>query len=257
MPPTGGQPIPLDLAFKITTPTNHCVVPVNVICPTDKTVECGTTWSFDLPNIGPDACCPSNPVVTFTTVTNFYGPCLKSITRNYYISDCIGFIGVCSQTVTVEDTNPPVFTLFPTNLVGFTCDTNLAFTWSVTATDTCSSVTVTSAPPSGTSFPDLSTNTVLVTAIDACGNATNKSFTVAVVRPALSLLYINYYLSTNHPATNNYVVTWTNGILQVSTATNLSNTTNVMGPYVDVPSATSPYTNTANVPARFYRLRCN
>lgn len=255
-PPTGGPGTPLDLAFKITTPTNHCAVPVNVLCPGDKTVECGSAWIFDPPLIGPDACCSSNPAVTFTTVTNFFSPCQQSITRTYYISDCIGFIGTCSQTVTVEDTNPPVFTSFPTNLVAYTCDTNIPVFWFITATDACSSVTITSTPPSNFPFPALSTNTVAVTARDACGNTTNKSFTVTVARPALSLLYIRY-LGTNSLGTNNYVITWTNGILQVSTATNLMYTTNVVGTYVDVPGATSPYTNFTTVPAKFYRLRCN
>jgi hypothetical protein len=59
------------------------------------------------------------------------------------------------------------------------------------------------------------------------------------------------YLATNRW----YVLTWSSGILQISTAANLY-TTNVWGTYVDVPGATSPYTNTANLPASFYRLRC-
>jgi hypothetical protein len=46
------------------------------------------------------------------------------------------------------------------------------------------------------------------------------------------------------------VVTWETGILQVST--------NVVGPYADVPGAASPYTNiTVAPPYKFYRLRCN
>jgi hypothetical protein len=50
-------------------------------------------------------------------------------------------------------------------------------------------------------------------------------------------------------ATNTEVLTWTSGYLQSST--------NVVGPYADVPGATSPYTNTAVVPPyKFYRLRC-
>ena len=52
------------------------------------------------------------------------------------------------------------------------------------------------------------------------------------------------YLSTNAE-----VLTWSSGYLQSST--------NVIGPYADVPGATSPYTNTAVVPPyQFYRLRC-
>ena len=54
--------------------------------------------------------------------------------------------------------------------------------------------------------------------------------------------------------TNTVVVTWGTGILQAAT--------NVLGPYVDLPGATSPYTNTilpnpTYPPYKFYRLRCN
>jgi hypothetical protein len=52
-----------------------------------------------------------------------------------------------------------------------------------------------------------------------------------------------------HLATNKVVLTWTSGFLQSST--------NVIGPYADVPSATSPYTNVIVAPPyKFYRLRC-
>ena len=154
----------------------------------------------------------------------------------------------------VEDTNPPVFTSFPTNLVTFTCNTNIQVFWPLaTATDACSSVTITYSPTNGSSFHSLSTNTVTITASDACGNTTNKTFTVAVQRPALTPFTIKY-LGTNRW----YVLTWPAGILQVAGMTNLMNsTTNVQGPYVDVPGATSPYTNTTSMPAQFFRLRCN
>jgi hypothetical protein len=51
-------------------------------------------------------------------------------------------------------------------------------------------------------------------------------------------------------ATNKVVMSWPSGFLQSST--------NVIGPYADVPGATSPYTNAtvAPPPYRFYRLRC-
>jgi hypothetical protein len=96
----------------------------------------------------------------------------------------------------------------------------------------------------------MSTNIITVTAIDGCGNITNKTFTITVGRPVVDKLYINYL------ATNRFVIHWTNGILQVSTAKDLF-TTNVDGTYIDVPGAFSPYTNVLTYPASFYRLRCN
>ena len=56
--------------------------------------------------------------------------------------------------------------------------------------------------------------------------------------------------------TNLVVLTWSSGFLQVSAGASLLST-NVEGTYVDVPGATSPYTNdTTVVPLKFFRLRC-
>ena len=56
-------------------------------------------------------------------------------------------------------------------------------------------------------------------------------------------ILITYY------STNTVVLTWPSGFLQSAT--------NVIGPYADVPGATSPYTNsTVAPPYKFYRLRC-
>jgi hypothetical protein len=134
----------------------------------------------------------------------------------------------------------------PSNIVVYICDTNpVVVTWPTNlVSDTCSSVTVTSTPPSGTAFPPNTTNTVVVTAHDDCGNTNRCSFTVAVRRPVLGPITV-----TTVP-TNKVVLTWTIGILQT--------TTNLFVPFADVPAATSPYTNSTVPPpvARFYRLRC-
>jgi hypothetical protein len=59
------------------------------------------------------------------------------------------------------------------------------------------------------------------------------------------------FITIDYLSTNKVVLTWPRGILQVST--------NVMGTYVDLPGAVSPYTNTT-LPFpptnRFYRVRC-
>jgi len=58
-----------------------------------------------------------------------------------------------------------------------------------------------------------------------------------------SLLSIDYFYPTN------VVLTW-------PTVSVLQSSTNVLGPYLDVAGATSPYTNTWPPSQRFYRLRC-
>jgi len=327
--PPGGNPgwlptyyptsVPLDLAFKITTDTNRC--PILVTCSLDKTVECGSIWGFDPPIVGPDPCCPSPPVVTFSVVTNLLGPCKEISTGTWTITDCLGTMVTCTQMVTVVDTTPPTITCAtnktvecgtawtfdsptatdaccgtnvsistvgtvtntpnsctqivtrtwratdccanssscsqtvtvvdttpptitcPSNIVVFTCGTNIIVTWTNVASDACSSVTVTSSPPSGSTFLPNTTNTVVATARDACGNSNSCTFTVTVLRPVLGSISIAYV------STNAVMLTWTNGILQVST--------NVIGPYGDVPGATPPYTNIPSLlPMKFYRLRC-
>jgi len=188
-----------------------------------------------------DACCGTNVTIAIlNTVTNGSG-CPSIITRTWVATDCCTNTNTCSQVVTVVDTTPPSLTV-PTNFIVYTCTTNAIVTWSVTATDVCSSVTVTSSPPSPATFLPDTTNTVSVTARDGCGNTTNKTFTVAVERPVLGNLTIMY--QTNHTV----ILTWSNGILEMAT--------NVLGPYTDVGGATSPYTNTTSLPTKFYRLRC-
>jgi HYR domain len=315
---TGGR---LDLAFKITTRTN---CEMSVACAADKTVECGSSWGFDPPTVGPNPCCTNPPTVTLSGVTtNGFAPCHEILTAIWKITDCVGNLTYCTQEVSVVDTTAPVITCAtnktvecgtpwtfdrptatdaccgtnvtiqlvasnsvpigtcqtnwfgiwqatdccsntatctqlvsvvdttgpvitcPTNRVVKTCDTNVQVFWFMSAVDKCSSsVTVTSAPPSGAYFLANTTNTVTVIAWDACSNFSSCSFTVAVTRPILGSLSISL---TN---TNTLVVVqWTDGILQ--------HCTNVLGPYVDILGALPPtYTTPVTNDARFYRLRC-
>jgi hypothetical protein len=169
---------PVDLAFKVTTGTTRCPIPV--ACPVNKSVQCGSSWTFDKPVIGPDQCCTNFTIITNTPVTN--GNCPQVITETWTIMDCLGQTTNCSQVVTVLNTNPPNLTC-PGNITVTNCNrTNV--NWTVSATDACSGltngVTVTSVPPSGTFFAP-GTTTVTVTAVDACGNSNSCTFTVTVI----------------------------------------------------------------------------
>src|ERR1035437_10628167 len=81
---------------------------LQVQCPTNKTVPCGSTWTFDLPTVS--TCCTSNLPGTLTNVlitptglvTN--GACPKVITQTWQIIDGCGDSNTCSQIVTVVDT---------------------------------------------------------------------------------------------------------------------------------------------------------
>jgi hypothetical protein len=91
--------------------------PPVITCATNKTVECGSQWSFDPPHVW-DTCCGNNVTLSvLNTVTNGNGPCSLSITRTWQATDCCTNTAVCSQTVTVMDTIPPVFrTICVTNV---------------------------------------------------------------------------------------------------------------------------------------------
>ena len=156
-----------------------------VACPTNKTVQCGTAWAFDTPT-AVDACCGTNVTIAVTSTITNSPACPLVVVRTWTVTDCCTNSVNCSQMVTVVDTIPPSIAC-PSNIVVKTCGTNsVVVNWSLSATDTCSSVTVTSTPPSGSAFAPNTTNVVVATATDGCGNKSTCSFTVTVTRPVLT-----------------------------------------------------------------------
>jgi hypothetical protein len=106
---------------------------VSCCCSTNKTVECGSGWTFDTPS-AVDACSGARvPATVLSTVTNS-GPCPWVITRTWLFTDACGNTNTCSQTVTVEDTTPPVLTCAANKTVP--CGTAWNFD-APTASDTC------------------------------------------------------------------------------------------------------------------------
>ncbi|TVR79123.1 MAG: HYR domain-containing protein [Saprospirales bacterium] len=87
----------------------------------------------------------------------------------------------CSFSVTVEDDQPPTFTLCPTNFTVFTnpgeCSGNAVF--SFIAVDNCTPVTFSSNFNSGDLFP-IGTSTVVIVASDGFNNQSTCSFNVTV-----------------------------------------------------------------------------
>ena len=169
--PLAGTPngLPLDLAFKLTTPTNNCTVPIS--CPENKTVQCGTSWSFDPPVVGTDPCCPTQPIVTMQVITNS-GPC-QSYTAVWTITEaCTGTVhDICTQNVTVVDGSYPILSGCPTNLTVY-CGNPIPPPAPVTATDYCSAVTLTYNQVSSPQSPCLTVLTRTWTATDVCNSNT-------------------------------------------------------------------------------------
>src|SRR5260370_3243702 len=85
--------------------------PPVITCPTNKTVQCGTAWTFNPPTAF-DACCGTNVTITIVaTFTNVLGPCTTLVTRKWVATDCCSNTSaLCSQGVTIVDTTPPPIT---------------------------------------------------------------------------------------------------------------------------------------------------
>ncbi len=146
-------------------------------CASNKTVPCGSAWSFDAPVVD-DTCSQTNITLSILSiVTN--GVCPQYITQTLLATDACGNTNECSQTVTVVDTTPPVLTCASNKTV------ECGSVWSFdppTASDTCSgtnvAVSILSTVTNGT-CPQLITQTWQAT--DPCGNSSTCSQTVTVV----------------------------------------------------------------------------
>ena len=188
--------------------------PLVVSCATNKTVNCGTAWTFDAPTA--TSPCGTNVTITIlSTVTN--GVCPPVITRTWQATDACGNTSTCSQTVTVVDTTPPVFICATNKSV--VCGT--AWTFDVpTASDACSgtnvTITILSTVTNGL-CPQVITRTWLAT--DVCGNTSTCSQMLTVVADTTPPVIIC--------PTNKTVICGTAWFFDVPTASDACSGTNV------------------------------
>jgi uncharacterized delta-60 repeat protein len=153
-----------------------CATPFSINCATNRTVLCGSNWTFDPPTA--TSCCSTNVIITtLSTVTN--GICPQLITRTWQASDSCGNTNTCSQTITVMDNTPPNLTCATNKTVN--CDAVWTFD-APTASDSCSgtnvTITILSTATNGV-CPRVITRTWRAT--DACTNSVTCSQTVTVL----------------------------------------------------------------------------
>ncbi len=154
-------------------------LPPVLTCASNLNLNCGTPWTFTPPTAS-DLCCGTNIIVTITgTTTNAVG-CTRTHTRNWQAVDCCGNVAVCSQTVIVSDTAPPVVTCAPNKTIQ--CGTAWTFD-APTAFDVCcgTNVTITvqfTTPPFGTPCTQTTTRQWLIS--DCCGNTVICTQTVTI-----------------------------------------------------------------------------
>ena len=121
----------------------------------------------------------------FTSVTSSHNSGqffpVGTTTVTYTVSDNSGNAAQCVFDITVTDTNAPVFSGCPANIVlnssPGACGATVSYT-APTATDNCGA-TVTSTNNSGETFP-VGVTTVVYTAVDAAGNSVDCSFTITI-----------------------------------------------------------------------------
>ena len=134
---------------------------------------------------------------------------LNVFTRTYQIADNCGNTTTCTQTITVEDTEAPVFENCPDDITVNTdpglCEA-VVFWTAPTATDNCVNPTVTLESPlgPGSTFTVAgSAHTVTYKATDDAGNMTFCTFTISVVDqdpPVAVCTDITIYLDENGEA---------------------------------------------------------
>ena len=150
------------------TVTVSDTIPPVATCAPNKTVQCGSGWTFDAPT-AIDACCGTNVTITvqFTTPT-FGTPCTQTTTRQWLITDCCGNSVTCSQTVTITDTIPPTINCPPS----FSVASGSPWTFGTpTASDACCLASITVMSTTTNVLPGcLVVHTRTWRAQDCCGN---------------------------------------------------------------------------------------
>ena len=192
--------------------TNLDTTPPVLVCATNKTVECGSVWSFD-PPAASDACSGTNVTVSLVgVVTN--GTCPAVFTATWVALDACGNTNTCSQSVTNLDTTPPVL-ICATNK---TVECGSVWSFDVpAASDACSgtnvTVTLVGVVTNGT-CPAVFTATWET--VDACGN-TNTCSQIVTTAPPISLTFgraewlphVGVRLTLFGNATGSVAIQWT------------------------------------------------
>ena len=149
------------------------------ICPADIVVgtdpgTCSAVVNYNV--TGEDLCGSTTLSLSDSSGSTF---ALGTHTVMAVATDQCGYTDSCSFTVTVEDQEAPTFANCPGDIALDIC--NPVATWTPpTATDACSSVSITAPTFSpGDAFPEGNT-TVSYTATDAAGNTSTCSFVVSI-----------------------------------------------------------------------------
>ncbi len=177
----------------VVSPAPGCIF--TLICASNKTVQCGSTWNFNPPT-WTNACSPPPPsngvvVTVVSTVTN--GTCPQVITRTWQAMDDCGYHDQCSQSVTVVDTIAPVLSCtcvtnsaaYPVTMTVHACGgtiPDLCIPALTCASDACGVIGCSQSPPAGTSV-GIGVFPITVTVYDCASNAASCVVNYTVIPP--------------------------------------------------------------------------
>ncbi|RYZ22533.1 MAG: HYR domain-containing protein [Chitinophagaceae bacterium] len=151
--------------------------PVLVGVPADATVECDAVPAAAVVT-ATDNCAAGD--VSYNEVrTNGDCPSNYTLTRTWSVTDIGGNTTTATQVVTVRDTKAPTLAVQDVTASNDAAQCGAAVAFAATASDICSTVSVSYSHQPGSYFP-VGATTVTATATDACGNTTVKTFTVTV-----------------------------------------------------------------------------
>ena len=178
---------------------------LTITCSPDKTVQCGSAWVYDPPQIVNTGACTCGTaytitVISSTTNSSATGPCSQRAQNVWQIVDCSGLAIFCVQNVNVVDTTPPVPTCALDKTV--VCGTSWVFD-TPTAVDACCTnapiitilTTVTNAPITGCGY----VASQIWDIQDCCGNATNCTQHVTILPGPPVFVCTNYSVPCGGP----------------------------------------------------------
>ncbi|AUC80246.1 hypothetical protein CW736_13060 [Nonlabens sp. MB-3u-79] len=168
---------------KITITENCCQPPV-INCPSDVTIECGT--SIDPTVTGNPTSTEGCGTVAFSyndiVVPSEVCSNTTTITRTWTATDEDNNIVTCNQVITMSDTLAPTFDAAPSAVSDIACDATLPVQQTLTASDDCSTLLV--VPSVDPYTVDICAGYAITyrwTATDNCGNSSEVSTTFNVL----------------------------------------------------------------------------
>ena len=179
---------PQTITVMDTTPPRIGVTPATITAPCNVEIS-NLVNLYNIVVVANDTCSAfvkvtSSDATSFPTVNCGSG----TLTRTYKAVDACGNMATATVVVTLVDNTPPVFSDLARASVSLTCSEDSSVSGpagTLTATDTCSSVTVTSADTTAAlpNAPACANNQVITrtwTAKDACNNAATFVQTITV-----------------------------------------------------------------------------